>query len=723
MSGRKQKIAILGGGCGSMTAAYYLSNTPELREALDITVYQIGWRLGGKGASGRNAAMGQRIEEHGLHVWGGFYYNAFRMMRECYDALQRDPSLPLSRWDNAFVKHNFVAWEELIDGEWRTWPLHPPDDDEIPGSGSPHPSMLHAIERIAGWIADVIRDWPHESVRAAAHDPEQPHLRVLSSTAPGVAASTPSTDLTPHGAMLNAQQTAARMAAANGGHSAFDQLTLVTTLHHFRQWLRDIHRDVHDDLRSMDDLVRRLFVVTDLGLTTAIGLLADGVIFRGWMSIDDHDLKDWLRRHGAADIALDSAVVRGYYDYFFAYENGDPAKPRMSAAMGVHHLLRLIADYKGSLFWKMQSGMGDAVFAPLYQLCRKNGVRFEFFHRVDSLEPAADGESIATVRIGRQVTLRSGEYEPLVFPKGVPSWPSAPLLDQIDPDQAADILRREANLEDIWTDWDDVETIELKAGRDFDAVVLGLSIGAFPDVCKGIIEQKTEWREMVENIPAIQTQALQIWWNDPVSELGWTGGNATGTGYASPHQSFSDMSPVIPVEDWPSTTSPQSVVYFCGPMPDPESTPTGKDPAFGRGQTELARVAALAWCRANLPHLYPALSGSDLDWKRFFDPENREGAARFLAQYVRANYTPTERYVLDLPGTNRFRLEADTSGYSNLALAGDWIFTGLGGAVESAVMSGMLAARALTGTITDSIVDETKTPWRRPRTLKKLIIG
>ena len=50
------KVAILGGGVGGMTAAFELTATPELRERYDVTVYQLGWRLGGKGASGRNAA-------------------------------------------------------------------------------------------------------------------------------------------------------------------------------------------------------------------------------------------------------------------------------------------------------------------------------------------------------------------------------------------------------------------------------------------------------------------------------------------------------------------------------------------------------------------------------------------------------------------------------------------------------------------------------------------
>ena len=38
----RTRVAILGGGAGSMTAAFYLSNTPELRERFEVTVYQTG---------------------------------------------------------------------------------------------------------------------------------------------------------------------------------------------------------------------------------------------------------------------------------------------------------------------------------------------------------------------------------------------------------------------------------------------------------------------------------------------------------------------------------------------------------------------------------------------------------------------------------------------------------------------------------------------------------
>jgi predicted NAD/FAD-binding protein len=45
---RKQKIAILGGGVGAMSAALELTSIPDWQERYVITVYQMGWRLGGQ---------------------------------------------------------------------------------------------------------------------------------------------------------------------------------------------------------------------------------------------------------------------------------------------------------------------------------------------------------------------------------------------------------------------------------------------------------------------------------------------------------------------------------------------------------------------------------------------------------------------------------------------------------------------------------------------------
>jgi len=99
-SARRARVAILGGGVAGMTVAYELSRGNWREDFEDITVYQYGWRLGGKGASGRGSHG--RIEEHGLHIWLGFYDNAFRMLRECYEELGRGAESPIRDIESAF---------------------------------------------------------------------------------------------------------------------------------------------------------------------------------------------------------------------------------------------------------------------------------------------------------------------------------------------------------------------------------------------------------------------------------------------------------------------------------------------------------------------------------------------------------------------------------------------------------------------------------------------
>ena len=85
-----------------LAAAWELS-AGNWRTAVDsITVYQRGWRLGGKGASSRGPHG--RIEEHGLHVLLGCYDATFRVLREVYRELDRartDPACPLATWRDA----------------------------------------------------------------------------------------------------------------------------------------------------------------------------------------------------------------------------------------------------------------------------------------------------------------------------------------------------------------------------------------------------------------------------------------------------------------------------------------------------------------------------------------------------------------------------------------------------------------------------------------------
>ncbi|XUM21775.1 NAD(P)-binding protein [Bradyrhizobium oligotrophicum S58] len=132
MTATKTRVAILGGGIGALSAAFALSEIDPRGERYEITLYQLGWRLGGKTASGRNAKQGQRIEEHGLHIWAGFYENAFTILRAALKALDAPPSDPIRTIDDAFKRQNEIFYAEYTDGQWLPWPFwFQPDVDEI----------------------------------------------------------------------------------------------------------------------------------------------------------------------------------------------------------------------------------------------------------------------------------------------------------------------------------------------------------------------------------------------------------------------------------------------------------------------------------------------------------------------------------------------------------------------------------------------------------------
>ena len=84
--------------------------------------------------------------------------------------------------------------------------------------------------------------------------------------------------------------------------------------------------------------------------------------------------------------------------------------------------------YKGAIFWKMTAGMGDVVMAPMYEVLRSRGVRFEFFHRLDALHLDQNRHNVEAISMGRQVRLADGvdEYDPLTRVHRLPVFPHRP---------------------------------------------------------------------------------------------------------------------------------------------------------------------------------------------------------------------------------------------------------------------------------------------------------
>lgn len=685
----RKKIAILGGGVGAITAAFELTQEPDWQDRYEITVYQLGWRLGGKGASGRDHDHGQRILEHGLHVWAGYYDNAFRVMRQCYDALQRPVEVPIRDLEQAFLPVNQVFLSDFVDDHPHFWRVDFPPNDERPGQGGVFLSPQDYLVELIEGLKDLLSRFPV----GAALVPARLLMAMPAEWQPLLERLQPA-QWSSHAHLAGALVRA--LPSAGGG----------SPLHRLLQWLmaefqRHLGRRV--DAGSLNPTEASVLAALEIGAACVKGMIADGVLEQGFDVIDDLEWTDWCMRHGASRRAMDSSVGRCSYDYVFGSRAGitDDGHRAVAAGTAMRALLRLLFTYKGALFFKLRAGMGDIVFAPLWQLLSRRGVRFRFFHWVTNLGLSADGLLIETIALNRQAQLKAGDdadYQPLVDVGGLPCWPDRPLWEQLV--EGDELKQRGINLESMWSGWAGQDLPPLQRGRDFDLVVLGIALGGLAAITGELTRRHAHWKAMLDKVETVATQAMQFWFNDDLRSLGWPADSGILTGYYEPMDTWSDMSFLLPREQW-GAVAPRQISYFCTVF-----NPTEKAPPFGASdfpqrQLQAVKAQALPWVHRRLTQLLPATEGElgRFDFARLFDPDGGVGAARYDAQYFRANVDPpSELYVQSVPGSTRYRLTAAGSGVANLFLAGDWLRTGLNaGCVEAAAMGGLQAARAISG--------------------------
>ncbi|MES1245489.1 MAG: FAD-dependent oxidoreductase [Acidobacteriota bacterium] len=712
MKRRPIQVAVVGGGCAGITAAFELSR-PEHRGRFAVTVYQQGWRLGGKGASGRGA--NGRIEEHGVHIWMGSYENAFRLLRECYAELGRDPETqPMADWRDAFFPAPRIGLTEAREsGSWGGWTALFPPMPGLPGD----PLTADNPFSVSGYLVHIVRllTTVVESVRQRQEGAAESRASV-----PRFSPRTPQ-------AVLDSLARLVRyghLTTLVGLAEAMRGLTIL-----FGGWSRSLpERGMESaavgpldnvvrsavrllwELARRDDELRRVWVIVDLLLAVIRGVIRFGLVTdpRGFDAVDDYDFREWLALNGASRPTLDSDLLRGVgYDRMFAYEDGDPARPRISAGQSLRDLLRGLFTYRGAFFWKMRAGMGDIVFAPFYEVLRRRGVRFEFFHRLEAVRLAREdrllpGERpyVEALELDVQADARSGSYEPLTEVQGLPCWPARPDYRQLEDGERLEA--EEWNPESFW-DGRKVRRKTLRVGKDFDFVVLAVGLGAVPHVAAEILDRDRRWRRMVDSIKTIETGAFQLWLKKDLAELGWPGAeDITLTGFVKPFDTWADMTHLLPEESWPAGRVPRSLAYFCGPLPSGPELPSRADVGYPAARREAARQSAVRFLDRHVGHLWPHATHSrgGFRWDLLVPPgtERPAGLARFATQYWTANVNPSDRYTLSLPGTAKDRISPLDNSYDNLTVAGDWTSCGLiVGCVEAAVMSGRLAAHALSG--------------------------
>ncbi|MFZ0678989.1 NAD(P)-binding protein [Candidatus Binatus sp.] len=708
------KVAVIGGGCASMAAAFELSR-PEHQGKYEITIYQVGWRLGGKGASGRGVA--DRIEEHGLHIWMGFYENAFRLLRECYAELNRDPRrVRFADWRDAFSPEPLIGvLDRVSGGSWQARVSSFPPADGLPGDpiDKNNPFTIRAYFIRAIEMARVL-------LNAAQMRTEEPSD--LSGTSDLNERWRRHRSITPDVLMEQlARLTKYSIGATiTGVIEALGILqALVAGISNYAggpilQFIETIASSTRSILRPMvesDDEVRWIWEITDLMLATMVGIVRFGLLTdpRGFDAINDFESREWLRINGASEGSLNSAMVRALYDLAFGYEDGDVNQPSVAAGQAIRGAFRMFFTYRGSVFWKMRSGMGDVVFAPFYEVLKKRGVRFQFFHRLENIK-LAEASSLArdercyveALTFDVQAVVKHGqEYDPLIEVRGLPCWPSNAQYEQlIDGEQL------KAQKRDFESHWDrrKVGTTTLRVVEDFDCVVLGVGLGAIPYLCRELIARDRRWRDLVTHCKTVATQSFQLWLREDVESLGWHHGQCSVAGFVHPFDTWADMRQLISDESWPS--APRGISYFCSVFPDSEYPRHRSDTQYAARCREIVKRNAITFLNRDARHLWPHSSrNGKFRWDLVVDPrESKRSAPRtsdesaFDSQFWNANVNPSDRYCLTVPGSVRFRISPLDNTYDNLTVAGDWTRCGFDqGCVEAAVMSGRLAAHAISG--------------------------
>jgi uncharacterized protein with NAD-binding domain and iron-sulfur cluster len=718
---KKIRVAVIGGGCGALTAAFHLSQGKRANR-YEITIYQMGWRLGGKGASGRNKAEHNRTEEHGLHVWMGFYENAFRLIRSCYDELPKsNRQSPFGSWDEAFIADHWVGVADESRGVWRTWNSFFPATPGLPGDPIDSETNPFALRGYMARACDLLRALIHSGYSGSAEKLSDPN---------DLASVTPETIVDKITSIL-------RTGVLTGASALYEAMTVLQVVLSGRfslpggdylvlRYADAVAKNLKAQAESLFDNDKDLgpkLELVELVVTVIVGILRDQLLSDpdGLDAINDEDCVAWLKRHGASARATSSPIVRALYDMAFAnVKTSRHDTPGLAAGQALRGALRLFFTYRGSFFWKMRAGMGDAVFSPLYEVLKQRGVKFEFFHElVDIRTKAVEGSrrvtalhflkqaqvkprsSVANLNALAARAVKDREYYPLDDDGCWPSKADASQLERV----AAGVVNFEAPCSKELIADDDL--IELTSDQ-FDCVVLGASVGALESACPDLLKHDARWRSMVQNLKTVPTQTLQLWLYEGLDTLCPTPTPITVSGFKKPFDTWSDMTHVIAQETWEKDLEnpkprPKALIYLCGGLPYvwDDERPLDRDEALAQAVDHLDR---------DLPLLLPKLADKDRrafrwallepnppafdakqSWLKFDDKKER-----IASQYFAINTNPSDGYVLTRPGTMQYRISPLDSGYENMTIAGDWTDCGFNeGCVEAAVMSGLLASHAV----------------------------
>jgi uncharacterized protein with NAD-binding domain and iron-sulfur cluster len=707
----KRKVAIVGGGMAGLAAAFDLTRTKALQDHFDVTIYQLGWRLGGKAASGRRPDS--RIVEHGLHVWFGCYENAFELVRTAYKEWHPKPHQAITTPERAFEPQRLTVIGSGARAAFSG--LNWPETDGRPGDGGPRLTLWPCVSQLLRVIAAQYPDVP-------------PIFGPTSLTIPGdivvllaeanvridpVLTSRPQRALAllvPFKASLNAGRDWAASLTQNA------RLRRDRQLQGFVRYLRLVSAHLWNT-EGFGKQPNGLFLqqLIDVGTALVKGVICEMAL--GGASIaelDALDFREWLCGAGAhREAVYGSSIVQSLYDTAFEYCGGDKRRPSFGAGCAAQTSMRLFGGYRDAFAYETVAGLGEVAVVPIYRVLRERGVQFQFFHKLTRVELNEAQDGVAQIHFDRQVELSVETYEPTIDPKAefrnLEHWPECPRWDQIENGATFQGL----DLESYWCT-QKTGQVKLRQGQDFDKVVLAVPVGAFkplndkPGPCAELIKASRRFKKMTDAASLVPTISVQAWCVPSLAEMGWPPNGLPNQGMTdfptstdpTPLNIWADRTIVLNSEYWPDRPPPGSLQYLCDALESSLYKEPPKRSAVPRAAKRLARRLAVGWFESSSRVLWPLASpNGTFDWNVLYDPEGRTGKDRLDYQIVKANVDPWSCCTGSPAGSTRWRLGTDRSGFDHLFLAGSWIDTGFNvECIETAVTSGKQAARAIIGT-------------------------
>jgi uncharacterized protein with NAD-binding domain and iron-sulfur cluster len=702
----KRRIIIVGGGMAGLSAAYQLSLTPELRKQYHVAVYQLGWRLGGKCASGRDA-QGRNIE-HGLHVWFGHYLNAFQMLDEVYKHWSRKgASVEL---DALILPQGYTPIGDPDGAKPRVYDVNFPTlKGGIPGRAPVDLSIANCLSHAMQLLIDfhdyalgpngtsppVKLDENSIGTIKLRDDPLFPPSRLVGSVT---------------------ARTCLEITRVWLSHLDEDMITFgPTDMELVRRLLQDA-ACASDQMTfansAAGDLLKQAL---RLAWPLVLGIFDDIVIEqRSIQQIDGEDFRRWLVRHGAEPtLVKQSPMVKALYDTMFQYPDGDIANASYGAGTAVQVLLRALGTYQAAVAWELQAGAGEVIVAPLFEVLKDRGVEFQFFRKLTDIGVSSDGRSVDSLHFDVQAIPRLGYEWTMPIGNGLYGWSSQPDWAHLDvpPNGCFDF-------ESFWCS-ERVSTDVKKQGDDFDDVVLAIPLGAFKkftgdksiervpgpspsgmqakhEPFDDLYSYSTKFWNMAAKLRLVPSISVQLWSTRSLAGLGWRGQKPALVSGPDPLDIWADMSQLLRYE---RRDPPYSLHYLCDVFPSKlYAAPQTSRHAQAMANL-LAYLKTLDWLEHKAQFIWPkVMTQGAFDWTVLYDDQYRNDCRRIRAQHVKANIGPWDCCVATAAGTSAWRLKTDESGFDHLYLAGTWIDTGFNTeCVETAVISGMQAARAITG--------------------------